>query len=396
MENEKQIETRQDQYTYWLIVASCVCLVIQLYALPRNITRLMSLSNQLLLLMWLGLGGFFVIKRFTDRLPGYLFCAVWMLAFVVFSVIFSLLTSGGSMMGNISAIVNFLAFPIMLLYAALFRIPQRAKTAILVTNVVLSLIFIDLYFSGYRNAYTNYYGTTNINALTLGYSNPNQTAMFLFVCTIILGISVFYTDSFFLKAALTLDMLFICKMLFDTESRTAFFVVLVFFGFIALTNKRKLTKKWILYSILTPLIYALCALFLRSFFENTTFLGESLFNGRELIYDRFLNNINLINFILGDFSRFQFDNLHNSYISVVATAGVIVLINFMTFLKRGHEKNLDLLDDERYSKVAFVGSLATIIYSSSEAAFFVGGSTYAFMIFSIYLFFSRPYAELNR
>ena len=395
MEQKKQIESPQDRLTTWLITFSCLCLILQIYAMPRNNTRFMSLANMTMLFIWLGVGGVSVVKRFVNRLPGYLFCVVWLLVFIIFSLMFSVLTAGGSITANITAIVNFFALPIMLLYAAIYHIPERAKKIILVMNVLLSWVFIDLYFSGYRNAYTNYYGTTNIGALTLGFSNPNQTAMFLFACAVVLGVSVFYFKSMIIRLGVTLDLVFICKMLFDTESRTAFLAILVFSALVALSFKRRLTNKWILYAMVAPAVYAACALFLRAYFGDVTFLGESIFTGRERIYDRYLTNLNLINFMMGDFGKFRFDNLHNGYISIVATAGIFSLINFIIFLRRGLERNLVRLGQTRYSKVAFIGFLATIIYSSSEAAFFVGGSTYAYMIFVVYLLFSQPYVELD-
>lgn len=392
MDIQKRREERQEKRTFLLIAASCVCLIIQLYAIPRDNTRLMSLANQALLLLWLGVGGFCVVKQLIFAFPAYLFSVVEMLFFVLVSFFFSIIASTGSMAANITALINFLVLPVILLYCTICSIPEKAKEILILTGVVLSLIFIDLYHSDMRHVFTGYYGDTNIAEVTLGYPNPNQAAMYLFVCVIDLLAGVFYFKKKAVKILLCLDMAYICWILVQTESRTAVLSVIILFALTILAQKQKLPKKSVSIAVLVPLAYAIGAMFFETFFQDVTLWGDALFNGRESIFDRYLDNLNVLSFLFGDFGRFRFDNLHNGYVSIAATAGVFAAVFYITFIKRCMEYIFQTAFAKKYTAVGFAGFLCIILYSSSEAAFFVGGSTYAYLISMVFMLCSQPYA----
>lgn len=391
MVNENKISTQRDRITFWLITLSCVCLIVQLYAMPREISSLMSLSNRLLLILWLGVGSVCILKEIAQGFSSDMASFMWLLVFVAFAFLCSVLSAAGAIVRNITSLFNFIVFPVMLLYSVYFGVPKKAKTVILLSNVALSVVFIDLYNSNYRNYFRGSYSIVDLNSVTLGYSNPNQSAMFLFVCALLLFVSIFYFSKKIVKLALVADMAYICKMLYETESRTALMVLIVFALLWLLSRKFRVTKTWITVTLLVPLVYAIAALFFLDTLADVKVWGEDLFNGREDIFKSFMNNLNIFTFVFGDYARFSFENLHNSYISIAATAGVFSAICFALLLNKFMVRNLEVACEEKYKKIAFIAFLCVTLYSSSEAAFFVGGSTYAFMVFAIFLLFCRPF-----
>lgn len=121
------------------------------------------------------------------------------------------------------------------------------------------------------------------------------------------------------------------------------------------------------------------------------FIGESLFNGREEIYARYFDNLDVFNFLFGDYVKFHFDNMHNGYVSIAATVGIVALGSYIVFLKANLYRNLWKLEDTFTDKVAFTGFLCTLMYTSTEAAMIVGGSNYAFLLACVYMLFSKAF-----
>lgn len=387
-----KLEDRQERFTYLMIVASCICFVIQLYAVPRRNASLMSLSNQALLLLWLGVGGVRVIWRLAKAFPAKLISFVWLLLFTFASLLLSILQSTDTLAADIKSFLNFMVLPVMLLHCAVYAVPEKTKTVLLVTVVVLAVNFTLLYYSGYRHIYTGPYADTNIPEVTLGYPNPNQAAMYLFVCLITVTAGVFHVKRKLLKVLLSLIALYLLWITVLTYSRTAVLLIAVMVLGLLLTRKRPLPRWSVDAAIFIPLAYAVMALFFSAAFRNATFWGESLFNGREGIFYRYLDGITFRRFLLGDFSQFHFDNMHNTYISIASTAGIFAVVSHLLFMRKCVSGNYRDAFDNMATKVGFFGFLCIMIYSSTEAAFFVGGATYGFSVLMVFLLFSKPFA----
>ena len=124
-------------------------------------------------------------------------------------------------------------------------------------------------------------------------------------------------------------------------------------------------------------------------------MGENIFNGREDMFDDYFRKLDGFTLLFGDFWGYEFGNLHNAYLSIVATAGVGTLILYMRMLKKHVHENYVLGFDRFYERVAFFGFLCVILYSSTEAAGLLGGTNYAFMNLSVFAYFSKPFAKLD-
>ena len=122
-------------------------------------------------------------------------------------------------------------------------------------------------------------------------------------------------------------------------------------------------------------------------------MGDTLLNGRETLFSKYFDNLAVDTFFLGDFRSFRFDNLHNAYIAIAATTGIFVLSFYMYMLRKHMLQNLRPEIEKGYEHTAFIGFICLVFYFSTEAAGAVGGTNYAFMNMSLFVYFSKPFAK---
>jgi len=371
--------------SYYAIVISCICALIQLYALPRDMLSWISLSNRVLMIIWIVFVGWAVLKKVEQRFPAQLSGALALVIMSAMAYFVASLDSPSQAVSNGLKLMGFLILPLMLLYSTVFQIDSRAKTTVLVFNLLASLVFIDLYNSDKRYIFEGDYEIINLDVITLGYSNPNRTAMYLFLCTVCLVAGVFYFKNVLLKAVFAADAACMAWFLWQTGARTAMLLLVVFGVLVWISGKREIPKIWIIIALFVPLLYIL----LLPLAPTWTFLGEALFNGREEVYNRYFNNLTFRSFLLGNMNRFQFANLHNGYLAIAASVGVPACIGYAHLLKTCMQINNPKQNAPAFERVAFIGFLCSVMYTGAEAAFFVGGSTYAMLVFSVCVLFAK-------
>lgn len=376
-----------------LVILSCLCSWLNLMALPYMNTGVMSLSNRGLLAIWIVGIGIALIRRSRMPFPR---DTVWVLVVIGFSVASWMVAAAerpSVSADNMLRMLGFLTLPLMLIYSMLFRIDERCKDVIFIYGVMISLLFIHLYHSDLRYKYTDAYGVTYMDAVTLGYPNPNQTAMYLFLCATILFIGAIYIKSKYLKCFFALDGCYISWIMLQTEARTAALLLAAFGALSVVAMRRRITVRWVNLALFAPAGYVLLWPILRLLQQDVTILNDSIFNGRELIFARYFDNLNLIMFLFGDLSTFRLENLHNGYIAIAASMGMVVCIGYVLLFKSCILRNLPDTNMPAHIRVAFVGVLCAIMYTCGEAAFFVGGSNYAIMFFALYVLTMMPTPE---
>ena len=384
-QNEKKLDL-----SLVMVVITCVSILLQLYALPRQLDSLVSITARLLLILWLLFTGISILSRLSRPIP---YSALSFLGILGLSVIVYILSGAATLTlssENLVSMVGFLILPLMLLYSYLFSFSDRVKQVILVFYFLLSLVLIQLYFSDFRHLFRNEYGITNIDVVTLGFSNSNQTAMFLLVCFLGLVTDVFFVKSLLLKLILSADAVFIAYLTILTDSRTTSLLLAVFLIFLFYAIFRKFSGKWVIAVLLVPLVYALLPLLFTSITE-ITFMDELFYNGREEIFARYYNRFGLYTALVGDMRTFNFENLHNGYVAIAASLGLPVCVAYCISLRRSLTHNIPTQNTVLYQRVAFAAALCLILHTSAEAAFFVGGATYAFLLFSFCILFAKPY-----
>ena len=388
-----QTDTQEKGYSllYLAILGSCACAVVQLYALPRHNVLLISLSAWALQLIWLVMGAWTMVARIGKVFPRKL---VSFLLLVLFSVLvcgISVAGDMGSMMPVGIKLAGFLSLPIMLLCSAMDR-TEKVKKIILGFFVVASVIFVDLYHSSLRHVFYGEYGVTYLNEVTLGYDNPNATAMYLMVCVIGLIVGAFYCRTIVVKLFFFADAIYMTWIVLQTESRAALVLLFVFAIMVCNVKRWKITSRTVRVVIICPLIVMILPILIPGI-ERLYFLGSALYNGREQLTFEYVDNMSVIRFFVGNMASYGLGNLHNGYLAIMASLGVPVCVCYMTFLVRNLISNLPDRNKPMYMRVAFMGFLCIVLQTSAEAAFFASGGLFAFLVYSVYTLFGQPYAQ---
>lgn len=304
-------------------------------------------------------------------------CTVLFAVIAVFSVIISNQMSYKSIVTLMSA----LEIPLFILSVSLISSEKLIKF-IYKSFVIISLFFIALSFTSLAHIFKNEYGVSQQDFLTLGYGNPNKTGMLLFACFAVLLSYLFYEESAIKKLLITADLAYILVLIFQTLSRacTIIAVLLIAFSFV---KSRKVINVFSKICCIVPLVFAPLFIIFPSQIMQSKLLGETIDTGRLSIYINVLKNMNVKNFIIGNYT-YQFSNLHNVYISVFATVGIIGVILFAV-LYFFINQNLCRTYEDKPSKIAFLAISLYSLHSSVEAAMFLSGSLYATIIILLYV-----------
>ena len=171
-------------------------------------------------------------------------------------------------------------------------------------------------------------------------------------------------------------------MILLTQSRTC--ILLSIFIFLAYLCPKllKISNKWIILAFALPFLSMIFQILFPDFFENIKILGESADTGRINLWLAFYNSTSFFDLVFGDISTYGGANMHNSYLSIIASFGIIVLIFFIIFLKKSYSYYYKLLqrDGPNSQKIAFWGMLCVIVHGCSEATFLVSGAVFAGLV----------------
>lgn len=377
----------------FMLVASCACALVYLAALPYKINLLMEISNRTLLVLWILGGGYVLLRRLMKSAHRVVTCTVLLLVSSFLALLVSVSQHPSDIFDKLMKVFGFLALPLMLFYSALFNVDERAKRAVCYFALLCSVLFISLYNSDLRYFYDNSYGGVEIADITLGYANPNQTAIYLFSCVVILFAARSYFKSSLIKWLFTLDGCYMAWILYQTNSRTAI-LMLGMFAILALVLRKRSIPRWLVnFALLVPLLYVGLFLVLSFLQQHIAILDADIFNGRDRIYGTYFDALSIRTILFGDMNTFEFDNLHNGYVAVAASLGMVACLCYGFCLKSCATGNRPGKDTPGYARAAYIAFLCMIMYTASEAAFFVGGSVYGFLLFTPVVLFATPYAR---
>lgn len=278
--------------------------------------------------------------------------------------------------------ICFLEFPILISTFSYNK--QQVKRLIYTAFLLLSFLFIGLRFSSLAFLYRGDYGDIIHDALTLGYANPNQTAIYLSFAVFILVSATADTRKPFNKLLLSLLVCFLVFMIFETRSRTAI-VAISLFLLVLLFKKTSSANRFLSkYALYIPLVFALILTFNKRLNLDFVFLGDAFDTGRRQIYQDALTSLNTIPKILfGNYLEYRSHNLHNVFVSVLVEYGAFSLIAFLLLLKNSIAKTLRL-GPKQFFRPAFLSFLFMLVFSSTEASFFIAGSFFAVSAFCLY------------
>ncbi len=278
---------------------------------------------------------------------------------------------------------TFLALICLLEAQSNIKASERFLKFLSFLNVIICVIFIiyskmpfayDLYF---ENAYV--FG----EALTLGFDNPNATAMILMYSAII-NIIAFNAKTYNRIIAIIFQVM-LFYLIYQTNSRTAFFCTVVV-TVISCIKIKSIPRVFLYLFMAIPIVYLFVLPYCKSigFLEDVEILGKTIYSGREDIFIEGLNEFeNLFTWIFGDASVGMFANYHNAALSILLSCGILGLIiyggiwvkNLVPFMK----------NTNRVSYVAICSLLGLLLHSAAESAFLIGTLPYGIMVVTLFI-----------
>ena len=280
---------------------------------------------------------------------------------------------------HFSAIMNYLGLIFSIFYVFFIDLDDTTIKEICGINVFIGILFCLLSFSSY--AYTHEKLTTFLN---LGYSNPNSTAIYIFL-TISIILSFFeYIKSKKVKFFLLILIVYLIYLIFLTESRTCMVVAIALVIYSFWPFNTNIERTWVIISLIIPIFF----LFLYSYlYENNYFIdlvimGKEFYSGREGYFVEVLNDLKNYLFF-GNFGMYHLTNTHNGPLSVLASLGISGLIFLYSYLYNSIKILLN--SKSKTSKMAIVSILVLLVQSSSEAAILVGGANFTVPIATLFL-----------
>lgn len=306
------------------------------------------------------------------------------LLFILALSVFSIVVSMDFTYSSLVALFCFCEIPIFW-ETSIYPAKDNFKKHIYITYLILSVYYVFLSFSSVSHKYIGPYGETRHDALTLGYNNPNQTGMYLLVCFFVLLSATAFFNKIIVKRIFLISAILQMFLVWKTESRACIIIAIVYLVYYCFFSKRSrifLSDSFVRVIVFIPIIIFLLITLFHNTFEGLTVLDERFDTGRFTIYVNVLRNYNILNFFFGDFSKYAFSNLHNAYLSVMATIGFPAMVLFILFL---YTKVTGTLKEvtQRYQRLTYVGLLALVIHMAFEAAFFTAGSVYAVSVLTL-------------
>ncbi len=366
--------SRRDLYVDICVYAVLLCNLMILLGNPYDIDFLVSWGTRIMVIFvtMLSVLAFVNIIRSNraDKM------AVWFVVTVILTVICFVANCTPNLFNNLVSYMCFLMLPgCAIVYRNAWN-PRRLKIAIHIANTVYFALFVWLSFSNLSHIYYGEYNIVNLDELTLGYRNPNETGMYLMLSFAIMFSGFEQAKKRLLKAGALILTVVLYVFIWQTGSRTCILLA----SLIVLARVLNLiwkAGKWTRRLILVmPILVALWQLLFPEMIAQMTFLDQGVDTGRREIYEEFLSSVTFWDSILGNFAKYPGLNMHSSIIALVAMFGVPATIVYMGYLESVMTHYFNRLRNPE-NFVAFAGFLAIILHGVAEAAMLVSGAVYA-------------------
>ena len=299
-------------------------------------------------------------------------------ALVITTLVCYLFTCRGSFLGRAVQYMCFLMLPgCFVLYRRIKNV-KKIKNAVYIANIAYSLLLIFLSFMKNSHYYFGEYGLRIVQELTLGYTNPNETAIYLMLPFFLMLSAVFSVKANWKKFALAALAAQLLYMVWATKSRTC--IILCMAALILIFAQRifRIGRLGTIVATFLPLIAFLVVMLFPEWVTTQSVMGEVADTGRYRLFDSFFNKLNLESVLIGDYLTYGGSNMHNSFLSIMAMFGLPVAILYIFFLHRALQ-NYRNYENTLGKYAAFIGLLMVIAHGASEGTLLTAGTVYAGM-----------------
>ena len=275
----------------------------------------------------------------------------------------------------------FFQLPILMMVAKRGQ-TGRVRDVIYSVNAFYPVLCLYYYTSSFSHRYIGRYGETAIDELTLGFANPNETAIYLMLCAFFLWAAFFRYKSLGKRIFLLVEFLWILFLVYQTECRAvAVVLIAVVFGTLA-WKKMCLTKKFMRIAFISAALLAVALSFLPNV-GKLVFMGDALDTGRTSIFAGYIRGLSFMSFLWGDFETYPLNNMHNAFLSLLASFGIFAAIACWFFYYRGYVSICAGKPNNMEQKVLQLSSIAIVFHSAVESSLLTSGAIYAVSSFLV-------------
>ena len=304
-------------------------------------------------------------------------------------LVFSALLSSTSISFSVH-IIGILGFLEMLF--AIFIIDKvdytdTTESFVFWVNVAIALVFV--LFSRTSFAYSD----EIIGSLSLGYANPNATAIYLLMNIALLMLYTVRIQKLIPKLFVYVLCTYLLYLLYETNSRTCLVAAVLIVAYILIAPKWKLPRILLPIFMLIPLafLFFYAEMYKTGKYTDLTILGKEFYSGREGYFVKMLANLKAY-WLVGDVGQHPFENMHNGPLTLLSGCGVIGYILYLLFTS-STIRHYYREEVSHTQTVALIVILAAFIHSCSEAALVVGGANYSIVMATFYWLLKNRSAE---
>lgn len=345
-----------------VLVLSIIILTVLFFAiLPFRSTQVRHL------IVFLGSMLFYILAAVRLLESRYKFGLLVRISIVFFLLFFHLVLSQDFSLELIYSSLNYFSLFVLLSTDNKFgfsntmrRILQRSIMLISFFMMIASISPVAYVFEDGRST----------QALVLGMTNPNLTAMMI-LCTINLLLMFYIISKWkYLQAVFIIVLVY---LLWLTEARASIITAFIMFIYMIFCKKEKLNKLFVLIPIAVSILFVPIYLQLfTNYSDMSLFLGKSLFSGRQFVFQYNLSMLDTpIHVLFGNFEAAKFGNAHNAPLTILCTLGIIGFI----FTYYSYAIQLIKLNNRNCTAQARIGLVAILcifIQSSAESLLLLG------------------------
>ena len=365
------------------LVVAVLCNFLILLGEPLKNEGIVSLGSQGLIFSLFGFAFFqlIIVIKGQNAKNAYSF-----LALIIAAGISALFSGPTAILSHLIPLICFFMLPVsLLLYKNVYNV-SFIKKAIYRFNWIYTILWTLLSFSSLSHIFYGEYGKETIEALTLGYSNPNQTGIFLMI-SFIIAFSAYQRDiKKEYKAIYLIQSVWTFILVCQTQSRTCIIISIAIVLLWLFKKIDKVGKKFTVFCFLLPLLLAFLLLFGGEEIQDILIFGEEFDTGRVNLFNSIVVRLTPSTFLFGNFVGWIGGNLHNSYFTIFAIFGLVGLVVYIIFLWKIVKDYFTQIDKKSPSAMlAYVGILAVIVHGSTESTLLTAGMVYGSLVSLIFV-----------
>ena len=296
---------------------------------------------------------------------------------------------------NLKQVFIFLSTIIFFRLAETVKIGKKTANIIFGANILISIIYLYC-----KRTYPQEYIPYSANYLTINFSNPNLTGMFLLISLLYMCLSFFYFENIFLKGISILLAVSNFDLMLQTESRNPLIAFILFLAILLISFfKEDLSySKFFNFAVnISPIAFVFFYLtFIDKIIQKgwLSFLvseGKNL-NSRVYAWKLQLSNLG-DKWLFGDYANLM-GNAHNSHLVILCSFGLVVLILVIVFTYKLTYTLTERIKN-KFQLYCLAAVFAVTFMGFGEGALYSGGIG-IYILSGVFLIFANSDLDLGK